>query len=146
MALFIFFHATFLWYLHLYNVFVKLKIMKIRKVNLLIIAVLAVFISCNDDDKVDGPFNAVVLRAGNCGVDDNISSATDYLIELNEDFVQFPVENNTIYVAENLPEEFKVEGLEINVAFRDLTDDEVVICPDVEGLEVFPFIYIETAA
>ena len=118
--------------------------MKIKLLRLLLIAVLLVFTGCNSDDDDSTSFNAIVLREGNCGINDNIGGPLDYLIELDGNLVELPVMGNTIYAAANLPEEFMVEGLEINITFRDLNEDELFICPTVEGLEVFPVIYIET--
>ena len=99
--------------------------------------------NCSNDDDVNTNFNAIVLRqGGSCGIDDDNGDTIDYLIEFNENITDLPIENTCIYYADNLPEAFKKEGLEINITYRDLNEDELVICTTLQ--ETHPFIYVLT--
>lgn len=104
------------------------------------ITILTVLISLTSCEKVEpqlteqNTFNAVVKSKGlDCG--------NTFLIEFNEDVQNLP--NNTmdnIYYAINLPDEYKVEGTEINVVFRQPEDEEYIACTTMGT--TYPQIYI----
>lgn len=121
--------------------------MKTKITTLLLTLSIVLFFNCSNDDDSNTNFNATVLRQGNkCGIDDDNSSSTlDYLIEFNENVTNLPIEGTKIYYAANLPEDFKIEGLELNITFRDLNEDELVICDTSIGGDEYPFIYVLTA-
>lgn len=103
-----------------------------------------ILVSCSNDDATQTPLNAKVLRQGDkCELVDDGLSGLDYLIEF-EDSSNLPIENQSIYYAANLPENFKVDGLEIRINYRNLNENEFVkvFCNLAEGGDEFPFIYI----
>ena len=124
--------------------------MKIRILNLLLIMSLVLFMNCDNDDENssenDNSFNVTVLRQGNkCGIIDNDSDTIDYLIEFSENATNLPIENNTIYYAANLPENYKVNDILINITFRDINENDEILCAAFIGGDEYPFIYILSA-
>jgi len=95
------------------------------------IAALFLFVSCDKKSEdgeqkqleVNKPFNATATVLGkgqDCGA---------FLIRFDDDVANLP--NNgwdNIYYASNLPEEYKVEGIEINAEFRNPEGDEFMAC------------------
>lgn len=119
--------------------------MKIKPIVLLFIFAISFFlVSCNTDDDVNqNSFNVTVLRQGNkCGIVDNDNSTVDYLIEFNQVTTNLPLSNHYVYYAANLPQNFKVDGLQITIEYRDLNDDDAVICDAAIGGDDYPFVYI----
>lgn len=80
-------------------------------------------------------FNAKVLYQGaDCG--------DTFLIQFDENVSNVPNNNtNNIFYALNLDEQYKVEGLDINVDFREPYDEEIMACTTA-GVG-FPQIFIE---
>ncbi|MGB1393045.1 MAG: hypothetical protein ACPH4O_03935 [Flavobacteriaceae bacterium] len=101
-----------------------------------IILILSVFLatSCSSDDKIS--FNATVLEKGqDCG--------NSFLIQFNEDIDNIPANNNeNIFYEINLPEEYKIENLQITVEFREPTNDELMSCSSMG--QSYLQIYIES--
>ena len=100
----------------------------------IIISLTFIIISCSKDEANNDIFNAKVLGKGlDCG---NL-----FLIKFNNDVSGLPVNNfdNTFY-AINLPEEFKTEGEQIKVEFREPKNDEAMACTTL-GIG-YPHIYI----
>jgi len=86
--------------------------------------------SCNNDESNDN-FNATVIGAGECG----------YLIKF-DDNIDVPINSSqNIFYESNLPSQFKVKGLRINVAFRSPTNNELKACTTRDYS--FPQIFIE---
>lgn len=92
----------------------------------------------NDDQKLEPLFtNAKVLGKGQ-----DCSNA--YLIKLNNNFVGIPPNTtNNVFYEINLPSQYKVDNLAINVTFRLPTNTEKMVCTAL-GI-AYPEIYIQTA-
>lgn len=93
-------------------------------------------LSCNNDNDTqeENEPNAKVLRIGeDCG--------NSYLIQLNDNNIPSNSTNNIFYEI-NLPEEFKMNDLEININFRLPNDNEIMNCTG-QGI-TYPQIYIES--
>ena len=76
--------------------------------------------SCSGGDS--SPYNAIVLAKGqDCG--------NSFLIQFNED-VDDIAENNheNISYEINLPEDYKIENLQVMVQFREPTNSELMSC------------------
>ena len=118
--------------------------MKIKIVLIFLLAIIT-FSSCNKDEEINSPFNATVLREGDkCGAG-NDTSTLDFLIEFNENFDNLPVQDERIYYASNLPEEFRAEGLQVTITFREPNyenTEEVMFCDTVTGGDDFPQIWV----
>jgi hypothetical protein len=93
-------------------------------------------LSCsNSDDNSDNLNNAKVLRVGmDCG--------DTYLIKFFDGYSNIPqnAAQNTFY-AINLPEEYKIENLEIHINYRLPNENEILNCTS-EDI-AYPQIYIE---
>gem|GEM_PF-3391126 len=92
--------------------------------------------SSTDDSIVEDVFNAKVLYIG-------IDCGDTFLIQFNDNAINVP-ENYTdnIFYAINLPEEYKIEGLDINVNFREPYEEETMVC-SMMGFG-YPQIFIES--
>jgi hypothetical protein len=104
----------------------------------LILTLLSFFmlLSCsNSDDNSDNLNNAKVLRVGmDCG--------NTYLVKFFDSYSNIPqnTAQNTFY-AINLPEEYKIENLEIHINYRLPNENEILNCTS-EDI-AYPQIYIE---
>lgn len=104
----------------------------------LILTLLSFFmlLSCsNSDDNSDNLNNAKVLRVGmDCG--------DTYLVKFFDSYSNIPqnTAQNTFY-AINLPEEYKIENLEIHIDFRLPNENEILNCTSQDIS--YPQIYIE---
>ena len=91
----------------------------------LILTLLSFFmlLSCsNSDDNSDNLNNAKVLRVGmDCG--------DTYLVKFFDSYSNIPqnTAQNTFY-AINLPEEYKIENLEIHINYRLPNENEMLNC------------------
>ncbi|MDO5656682.1 MAG: hypothetical protein Q4G27_11155 [Flavobacteriaceae bacterium] len=92
--------------------------------NLIYFIIFSIFFACNNDDNADSTtveYNARVLGRGmDCG--------DAFLIQLD---ARHEIPENPfgdIFYEINLPNEYKVEGLEISVSFREPTVDEIPVC------------------
>jgi len=123
--------------------------MKFKILNLLLIISIGLIISCDSDDYNDesnDSFNVTVLREGNkCGIRDEIPGTLDYLIEFDNNTTDLPISNQRIYYAANLAENLRTENLQINITFREINENDEVICATFIGGDEYPFIYILTA-
>mgnify|MGYP000982531105 CR=1 FL=1 len=101
---------------------------------LILIGIVFITFSCKNNDNDDESFNATVLMEG---IDCNDS----FLIQFNDDVTGLP-ENDfdkTFYEI-NLPNEYKIENLDINVTFREPTNTELMVCTSLGT--AYPQIYI----
>lgn len=93
-------------------------------------------LSCSNNDDANNMINnAKVLRVGmDCG--------NTYLIQFFDSYSDVP-QNTTqnIFYAINLPEQYKVENLEIYINFRQPNENEIMSCTS-EDIS-YPQIYIE---
>jgi hypothetical protein len=96
----------------------------------------SMLLSCsNSDDNSDNLNNAKVLRVGmDCG--------DTYLVKFFDGYSNIPqnTAQNTFY-AINLPEEYKIENLEIHINYRLPNENEILNCTS-EDI-AYPQIYIE---
>ena len=94
-------------------------------------------LSCSNSDDIteNTANNAKVLRVG-------IDCGNTYLIKFFDSYSDIPqnTTQNTFY-AINLPEQYKVENLEIHINFRQPTENEIMNCTS-EDI-TYPQIYIE---
>ncbi len=87
-----------------------------------------------DDEATLNSFNATVLSVG-------IDCGDSFLIKFNDDVENLPENNfDNVFYEINLPIEYKVEGLQINVTFREPTNEELMICSSFGFL--YPQIFI----
>jgi len=98
--------------------------------NILKIAILSMNVPNNENS-----FNAKVLYKG-------IDCGDTFLIQFNNNAINVP-ENFTdnIFYAINLPQQYKIEGLEININFRKPYDNEIMAC-SMMGI-TYPQIFVE---
>ena len=84
---------------------------------------LLTLISCNKEDDVIYEVlpNARVVSVG-------IDCGDSYLIQFIDDFTELPQTINNTYYEINLPDEYKIDGIEIYVDYRMLEPDEALIC------------------
>ena len=114
--------------------------MKILFLSMLLI--LTVSCSKNEESisRADAAFtaNAIVLsRGGDCG--------NSYLIKLNDNISGIPLNfTNNVFYEVNLPNQFKMANLPVNVTFRLPANSEKMVCTTM-GL-YYPEIFIETAS
>ena len=103
-----------------------------------IILILRIFLatSCSSGDGNSISFNATVLARGqDCG--------NSFLIQFNEDIDNIPTNSSgNIFYEINLPEEYKIENLQVSIEFREPTNDELMSCSSM-GTS-YPQIYIES--
>ncbi len=80
------------------------------------------YYNCNKaEDLSNDFFSAVVLQEGrDCG--------DTFLIDFNEDVSSVTGDTTTIYYANALPSEYKVEGINIKIRFRLLSEEELFAC------------------
>jgi hypothetical protein len=92
-------------------------------------------LGCSNDAD-DKNYNATVIGVGlDCG--------NSYLIKFNENAIGVPTNTSeNIFYEINLPSQFKVNGLKINVAFRQPTNNEIMVCTAQDY--AFPQIFIES--
>ena len=92
-----------------------------KKISLILIGFTFLLISCNNDDDNIELFDAVVIGKGlDCG--------DSFLIKFNENITGLPnTIDNTFYTI-NLPNEFKEEGKEIKIDFREPINNEFLLC------------------
>lgn len=84
---------------------------------------LTLLISCDNSESDNLLFepNARVISLGlDCG--------NSYLIELDSDIENLPNSINNIFYEINLSEEYKIDGLELLVEFREPTSQELMNC------------------
>ncbi|MFK5958691.1 MAG: hypothetical protein QM495_07440 [Lutibacter sp.] len=92
-----------------------------KKISLILIGFTFLLISCNNDDDNNELFNAVVIGKGlDCG--------DSFLIKFNENITRLPNTIDNTFYEINLPNEFKEEGKEIKVDFREPKDNEFLLC------------------
>jgi hypothetical protein len=97
-------------------------------------------LSCNNDNDTatqnTTPFNAKVLYKGaDCG--------NNFVIQFNSNAINVPTNTtDNIFYEVNLPNQYRVENLDINVTFRQTTDTETMSCTT-QGI-AYPQIYIES--
>lgn len=95
-------------------------------------------LSCNNSDDNDNQenFNAIVLTQGlDCG--------DSYLIQFNDNAENVPSNTtDNIFYEINLPEDYRVNNLEINVTFRLPNENELMNCTSQD--DAYPQIYIES--
>lgn len=105
-----------------------------KKTTLILFLFTILLYSCDDSDKNERVYNATVLGKGmDCG--------ETYLIEFDDDVSELPENSfDNVYYAINLPEEYKIEGKEIYVEFRQPENDETMDCTFLGP--TFPQIYI----
>ena len=111
----------------------------IRIVSAFIFLFTATSCSDNDDAPPENPpppeqiYNAKVIGIGECG--------SAYTIKFNDNTENVPTNYyDNVFYETNLPEEYKVNDLEIYVIFRDITEDELYVCT-LQG-PAYPQIYI----
>ena len=82
--------------------------------------------------------NAIVLgRGGDCG--------NSYLIKLNNNISGIPPNStNNVFYEVNLPNQFKLVNLPVNVTFRLPTNSEKMVCTTMGPY--YPEIFIETVS
>ncbi len=105
------------------------------KIILLSLAMLLILgCSNNPDDKI---YNATIIGVGlDCG--------NSYLIRFEKNAIGVPTNTSqNIFYEINLPNQFKVNGLKINVAFRQPTNNEIMVCTALDY--AYPQIFIESA-
>lgn len=107
---------------------------------LILSLVLFFSLSCNNSDE-DAPqnitnFNAKVLyKGGGCG--------NNYVIQFNSNAINVPSNTtNNIFYEINLPNQYRVNNLDINVTFRQPNNNEIMSCTT-QGI-AYPQIYIES--
>lgn len=105
-----------------------------KKTTLILFLFTILLYSCDDRDKNERVYNAIVLGKGmDCG--------ETYLIEFDNNVSELPENSfDNVYYAINLPEEYKIEGKEIYVEFRIPENDEIMVCTFLGP--TFPQIYI----
>lgn len=88
--------------------------------------------SNDEDDKI---YNATVVGVGSdCG--------GSYLIKFEKNAIGVPTNTSqNIFYEINLPSQFEVNGLKINVTFRQPTNNEIMVCLAKDY--AFPQIFIE---
>ena len=93
-----------------------------NRIFFVVIGLLFILISCSKNDANRNTFNAKVIGKG-------IDCGNSYLLKFNDDVFGLPenVFDNVFYEI-NLPEEFKVDGKEIYVEFREPDNDEIMVC------------------
>ena len=92
-----------------------------RKISLILIGITFLLFSCNKDDNIKELFDATVIGKGlDCG--------DSFLIKFNENVIGLPSTIDNTFYEINLPNEFKVDGKQIKVDFRETKDDEYLIC------------------
>lgn len=112
----------------------KQNIRIMKKNILIIIGLISLTISCDNDEMNNYIFNATVIEKGlDCG--------NSFLIKFNNGVIGLPVNNfdNTFYEI-NLPEKYKTEGKKIKVEFREPKNNEAMACTTL-GIG-YPQIYI----
>ncbi len=117
------------------------------KIKIILLLLIGFLLSCTDsEDENNDIFNVTVLRQGDkCGLSTNHDSTLDFLVEFNENYNNLPNQSTRIYYASNLPEEFKVEGLQIRINFREPNNenpDEIMTCAEFTGGDDFPQIWV----
>lgn len=91
-----------------------------RVVGILIIIIGIQLVSCEKEKEIEYQYEAIVLGQG-------IDCGETYLIELTGLSGEVEFENGTYY-ADNLPSEFKINGLKIVLNCRELHADEIYAC------------------
>ncbi|NDP26597.1 MAG: hypothetical protein GZ087_04095 [Flavobacterium sp.] len=87
--------------------------------------------SCNNDER-NNNFNATVIGAGECS----------YLIKFDDNVIDVPTNTSqNIFYEINLPNQFKVNNLRINISFRQPTNNEIMACTTRDY--AYPQIFIE---
>ena len=107
-----------------------------KRITPIILVLSFLVISCNKNETVNDNnlFSATVLGRGmDCG--------DSYLIKFNSDVPGLPENtfDNTFYEI-NLPDEYKIEGMNIKVEFREPANAEIMVCTTM-GIG-YPQIYI----
>ena len=101
--------------------------------------ILLLFSCSKKENKIPEDFvsNATIL---NRGIDCNNS----YLIKFNDGVKGIPTNStNNVFYEINLPNQYKINNLPLNVTFRLPTNEEIMNCTT-QGI-AYPQIYIETA-
>jgi hypothetical protein len=94
-----------------------------KKISLVLIGFTFLLFSCNKDEENNNNelFDAVVIGKGlDCG--------DSFLIKFNENIPGLPNTIDNTFYEINLPNEFKEDGKEIKVDFRETKDNEYLIC------------------
>ena len=109
----------------------------------LIIIALLIY-SChkeNNSPDPEFPFSAEVLGSNSdCGIYAlKITESEDKVISI----IGLPSMNST-YIAQNLPDELKIVGLNIKLNLRKPTNNELGVCTDMGPS--YPWIFVTTAA
>jgi hypothetical protein len=102
---------------------------------LILSLVMLITLGCSNDED-DNNYNATVIGIGpDCG--------NSCLIKFEKNAIGLPsnTSENTFYEI-NLPSQFKVNGLKINVAFRQPTNNEIMVCTARDY--AYPQIFIES--
>lgn len=102
--------------------------------NLLFLFISIFLLSCNKTDNQNDTFNAKVLHTGlDCG--------NSCLIKFYDGVNNVPANStDNIFYEINLPEQYKINGLDINVNFRTPNNDELMGCTTMDI--TYPQIFI----
>lgn len=105
--------------------------------------VILITFSCSKND--DNQNNAVAPLVTNATVmSRGLDCGNAYLIKFNNNVVGLPANTtNNVFYEINLPNQYKVDNLALNVTFRLPTNSEIMNCT-AQGI-AYPQIYIETA-
>lgn len=118
-----------------------LKFIIMRTIFISILSLIAVSCDKNDDNQNNSvtPLvtNATILSKG-------LDCNNAYLIKFNNNVIGVPANStNNVFYEINLPNQYKVDNLPLNVTFRLPTNSEIMNCT-AQGI-AYPQIYIETA-
>jgi hypothetical protein len=81
-----------------------------------------IFLCCCNNDESNDNFNATVIVRG-------LDCAGSYLIKFDDNLSNVPKNSSeNVFYEINLPNQYKIEGLRINVLFRLPTKDETMVC------------------
>ncbi len=107
---------------------------------LILSLVLFLSLSCNNSDDENTQNNTtsnakVLYKGGDCG--------NNFVIQFNNNAVNVPTNTtNNIFYEINLPNQYRVNNLDINVTFRQPNNNEIMSCTT-QGIS-YPQIYIES--
>jgi len=117
------------------------ELLNIIKMKTIILALISIFtfLSCKKSDsnppKNSKTFNAKVIA-------DGIDCGKSVIIQFNQNAQNIPLNNtNNIFYEINLPDQYRVYNMDLNVTFRLPRPDELFPCTT-QG-PTFPLIFIE---
>jgi hypothetical protein len=106
-----------------------------KNIKTVLFSLLLLFLFSCSDDEGNNNFYATVVGAGmDCG--------DSYLIKFDDTTIALPKNNSqNVFYGTNLPSQFKVPGLRINVSFRLPTANELMACKTMDF--AYPQIFIK---